>query len=99
MKKVKKNSKSEALLLIKELFKEAEIEYKNDISLANEYIKLAWKIKKRHNVRLTPELKRLFCRKCLSYWVPGKTVRIRTRKGLQIFYCLNCKRIKRFSFK
>jgi len=31
---------------------------------------------KKHKVRLTDDQKRRFCRKCNSWWVPAKTVKL-----------------------
>lgn len=97
--KEKDNAREIAEMRINDLFEQAKIEYKNKPELANRYVKLAWKLKLKYNVKLSKKIKRLFCKKCLSYWVPGKSVKIRNKKGIQIFHCLNCKNIKRFKYK
>lgn len=61
--------------------------------LAHRYAELAWKIKTRYNLRLPQRLKRKFCRKCQSFWVPGKTCRVRLRSSGPphlVVTCLEC---------
>jgi ribonuclease P protein subunit RPR2 len=68
-------------------------------ALADRYVAMVWTLATKNNIRLPIELKRSFCRKCKSYWLPGKTVRIRIHQGKKIYTCLVCKAIKRVPIK
>jgi ribonuclease P protein subunit RPR2 len=63
---------------------------------AKRYVTMARKLSQKNKVRMPYGSSRRFCRNCNAYFVPGRNVRIRTREGKQIYYCLGCKRIKRF---
>jgi len=58
-------------------------------------VKKARQIQLRNRIHLPRELKKRFCKKCFSLWMPGKTVRIRTRPGKLVFACLVCKNVQR----
>ena len=76
---------------IGQLFTSAEKEgLKGDLELANRYVGLAFTIAKRYNVRLTPEQKACFCRKCNTYLLESKTCRTRIHKGRIVKKCLGC---------
>jgi len=64
-------------------------------NLAKRYVQLAWRLKTKYTLRLPPALKRRFCKKCLSIWIPGRTVRIRIRSGTVTWTCLSCGRVYR----
>jgi ribonuclease P protein subunit RPR2 len=81
---------------IKKLFSEAEEVFSKDKELANKYVKLARKIAMKFNLRMPRGYKRRFCKHCYSYLVPGKNVRIRTKNGKVVYYCLECKKFMRF---
>jgi len=66
---------------------------------ADRYVELAWKIKTRYNVRLPSHLKRKFCRKCLSFWVPGFSCRVRLHSGRVNITCLRCGRVVRLPYR
>lgn len=38
------------------------------------YVKMAFDLLKKHRVRLPRQFRNSFCRKCLTLWVPGKTM-------------------------
>lgn len=59
------------------------------------YIRLAWRLSTRHRVRMGPEMKARFCRKCFRYLAPGRSVRTRVEKGRVITTCLNCGVVRR----
>lgn len=65
------------------------------------YIRLARKIGLRYNLRLTQEQKQLFCKKCNSLLIKGKTLssKIDKQKNLIIIKCLNCNYTYRKSIK
>ncbi len=96
----KKPRKQKELVLerIKILFKEAKTAFKKDPKLSNRYVKLARELAMKYKVRMPRELKRRFCKHCYSYLVPSINVRIRTRNGKVVYYCLNCKKYMRFPY-
>jgi len=63
------------------------------------YVELAWRIATHCRVRFPPHLKRKFCRKCLVFWKPGVTCRVRLKRGTRVITCLNCGRVFRIPFK
>ena len=83
---VKKLTKTEAMSEIIELINKG---LENN---SKDSIRKAWNIKQRYRITLPVPLKRKFCRKCLTPWIAGKTVRVRTREGKIVYYCLNCKK-------
>ena len=82
---------------IKELLKFSEL-YKDDEILSKNSIKTAVAISRRHKIRIPLKFKRKFCKKCLTVFIPNKTVRIRTGKGKVTLTCLNCGHIKRIPY-
>jgi len=83
---------------IKELFKQARIEFKNEPGLSNRYVELARKISMKYKVRMPSELKRQFCSHCYVYLYPPENCRIRTHKGKVVYYCLKCRKYMRFPY-
>ncbi|MEM2300192.1 MAG: ribonuclease P protein component 4 [Candidatus Hadarchaeales archaeon] len=88
-----------ALERIERLLDLAEEIYESNPQLAERYVQLAWKIKTRYTIRFSKILKRRFCKKCFSIWIPGKTVRVRIKRGIIIWSCLSCGRVYRIPFK
>jgi len=82
------------------LFELAEGVFKKSPELADRYVQLAWKLATRYNVRFPPHLKRKFCRRCKSFWVPSVTCRVRTRPDppCVVITCLRCGRITRLPY-
>lgn len=75
---------------IKRLFEQAGKEFPGNPELSDRYVRMAWKLALKYNMRLPPELRMRFCRKCLSYLVPGKTCTVRVVKGAATVECLKC---------
>ncbi|MFZ0892818.1 MAG: hypothetical protein WB778_06715 [Thermoplasmata archaeon] len=76
---------------ISDLFGLADAEVRSGGSgLADRYIVLARRIGMRYNVRMLPEYRDLYCRRCSSYWVESRTVRTRLRRGRRVQTCLQC---------
>ena len=67
--------------------------------MADRYLVMARKLSQKNKVRMPWGSSRLYCRHCNTFFFPGKNVRIRTREGKQIYYCLKCKRHKRFPLR
>lgn len=80
---------------IAELIGLAEGESRRGTALPDRYVRLARKVGMRYNVRLLPEYRELYCRRCSTFWVEGRTVRTRLRRGNRVRTCLNCQRSRR----
>lgn len=61
---------------------------------ADRYVELAWKIKLKYRISLSPEQKSLFCRKCLSFFTPA-TANYRIKDHAKIIECMRCGNITR----
>ncbi|MDI6883768.1 MAG: ribonuclease P protein component 4 [Hadesarchaea archaeon] len=81
------------------LLRSAEETFKQRPELADRYVRLAWRLKTRYNLKLPPALRRKFCRKCLSFWKPGASCRVRVQSGCVIITCLRCGRVSRLPYK
>jgi len=93
-----KKLKELALERIRILFDRAEEEFKEDAKLSNRYVSLARKIAMKYKVKMPRELKRSYCKHCLSYLKPGANCRVRVQRGKVIYYCLNCKKFMRIPY-
>lgn len=67
-----------------------------DLKYADRYIELARKISAKYNVRIPRSFKRFICRGCKKILFPGKTLKVRFRKGKVVYRCLRCGEIKRY---
>lgn len=98
----KADLKTTALERVERLLDMASSIYDERPELAHCYVELAWKIKTRYNLDLPSSLKRRFCRKCRSLWIPGETCRVRLRSSRPphvVVTCLECGYEKRFPYK
>jgi len=94
-KKLKKlKEKKLAQKTIEELFQRAE----HDAKRANEHVRKARNLMMKYKIRPARALKRKFCKHCYAFLKPGVTVRIRTRPGHVVYFCLACKKFMRFPF-
>jgi ribonuclease P protein subunit RPR2 len=96
---VKDDYKAIAVERIERLFELAERVFEKRPELSDRYVKLAWKIATRYNVRLPVTLKRKFCRKCLSFLRPGASCRVRVQSGCVTTACLRCGHVTRLLYK
>jgi len=94
----KKQAKEIALDRVKTLFKEARNVFKKDKSLANRYVKLARELAMKFKIKIPSNLKRRFCKHCYHFLMPGENLRVRTRDGKVVYYCLDCKKYMRFPY-
>ncbi|MEK6973985.1 MAG: ribonuclease P protein component 4 [Nanoarchaeota archaeon] len=92
----KDNLKKIALERVKILFDEAGSVFDEDKKLANDYVRKAKKISMKVNLRIPSYLKRQYCKHCDSYLKPGKNLRVRTKNGKVVYYCIECKKFARF---
>jgi len=103
MKRRYKKKPSKQIKIAKEriniLFEQARKMFKKDPKLADRYVSLARKISMKLKIRIPSKLKKQFCKHCYSYLMPSVNVRIRTKDGKLVYYCLNCKKYMRFPYK
>jgi len=88
-----------ALHRINTLFREAAKVFHKDKQLANRYVQLARRISLKYKAKIPQAYKRMLCKNCLCYLVPGATVRIRLRQKYMVHYCLVCKNIMRYVYR
>ncbi len=78
---------------IDELFSLARREaVTGNLALADRYLRLAGRVAQRYTVRLPKAYREMYCRRCSSFWVEGRTVRTRLRHGHRVRSCLVCGR-------
>jgi len=87
------------LIEIGSILSNAKEVFNNRPELAHKYAKKARRITLKYKIKLPLELKRSICKNCHSFLVPGKNLRIRTRKGHIVYYCLECKMFMRIGYK
>lgn len=90
--------KKEVMKRINDNMDMAKNVFSKDKTLANKYVQKARRIGMKYKVRLPREVKRSFCKHCYSLLIPGKNLRVRTREGYVIYYCLECKKFMKFSY-
>jgi|GEM_PF-1687633 RNase P subunit RPR2 len=68
----------------------------SDLSRAESYAKLAWRIAEKYNLRRKTVLRRYFrCSKCKSPVIPGRSLKIRVLKDKGVgLICLKCGSVK-----
>ena len=75
------------------LFEMAKNIIHKDPTLAQRYVNIARKISSAYKVKIPSEYKRLLCRHCKSFIVPGINCRVRIQKRREphiVITCLNC---------
>jgi ribonuclease P protein subunit RPR2 len=90
---VMNSTKRIALKRVHLLFGLAKEVIREDPELAQRYVQIARKIAMRTQLRLPKEYRRLICRKCKSFILPGVNCRIRIqqrREPHMVITCLNC---------
>lgn len=101
----KRNKKSKKVINeakegISKLFQKAETAFKENKPLANDYVRKARRLAMKFQIKRLPKYcNRRYCKHCHSFLVPGVNLRIRTREGHVVYYCLDCKKFMRFPYK
>jgi len=88
-----KNTKQIALQRIQTLFNLAKETIREDPRLAQRYVEIARKIAMRTRLRLPKEYRRMVCRHCKSFILPGVNCRVRIQPKMEphiVITCLNC---------
>ena len=79
------------------LFKLAKDSFDNNQS--KKYVKMAKRVAMKHKIRFNPAQKKMFCKNCFSYIIPGKNARVRLHKSRLIYFCKECKNLNRHPIK
>lgn len=93
---MKKLSKKQAMHEVLHLFDDAKELAGSDLEESNKRVKKARRIAMKARLRLPKEIKRRFCKKCGTVFIPGKNYRVRSKNKKIIYTCLTCKHIFRF---
>jgi len=96
-KRKKAKARKEARLKIQEFFILADRATSQE--QANNLIRKAINLVKKHKTRFSSEQRRKVCKHCLAFFKQGKNVRVRTNKGLIIYTCKACKRFSKYRYK
>ncbi|MEM3045610.1 MAG: ribonuclease P protein component 4 [Candidatus Bathyarchaeia archaeon] len=84
------------------LFNLALETHRAEPALAQRYVDLARRIGARAKVRLPTRFRRLVCRRCKSFIVPGSTLRVRVKPGKPghvALTCLRCGAVRRIPLR
>ncbi len=81
------------------LFEEAKVKFKTDPKQADNLVNKARNIAMKNRVSIPSKLQKSFCKHCYAYLNPPTNCRIRTKDGVLIYHCLNCKKYMRFPYK
>ncbi|MDP4012049.1 MAG: ribonuclease P protein component 4 [Candidatus Nanoarchaeia archaeon] len=95
----KKLNKEIAVNEIKRLFKLAAEVFEKNPKRADRYIEIAENISTKLKVRIPSIYRKRYCKKCGSFLLPGKNLRVRTKNKAAVYTCLNCGNIRRFILK
>jgi len=98
-KKKQKMNPNKAVPLMQQILDEARSVFEKNKPLANKLAKKARRISLKNKVKMPSSLKRQVCKNCSALLVPGKNLRVRTRNGHVVYYCLDCKKYTRFVYK
>ena len=80
-----------ALTKIDLFFSEAAAAFKKNPEISDDKVRLARRTAQKARTSIPARFKKSFCKNCDSYWVPGKSVRVRLQKQKVVYYCLFCK--------
>ncbi|MEA2089761.1 MAG: ribonuclease P protein component 4 [Thermoproteota archaeon] len=98
----KGNTKQVALQHIHVLFQLAQEVVREDPKLAQHYVDVARKVAMAKRVRLPEEYRRMVCRRCKSFILPGVNCRVRLqprREPHLVVTCFNCGKHMRIPLK
>lgn len=79
------------------LLQQAEKSLSKEPEQSRKYVMLLKRIMERTNLRL-PSIKKRFCKHCYTLLIPGKTVRVRAKRGKLSYTCLHCGKSARLSY-
>lgn len=91
----KKELAKERILI---LFDQARKRFLSDKTLSHRYVVIARKIAMKSRMHMPKEVKRQYCKNCLSFLYPPHNVRTRLQKAHIVTTCLECKHAMRFPY-
>lgn len=80
------------------LFHEAYL-HRDDPTLSKRYVFLARELAMRQRLTLPKKYRRMFCKTCGAYFIPGENLRVRVSRGKVVYTCEVCGAVKRFPIK
>ncbi len=93
----KLKAKQEAKAMIPSLFSKAKAcRKKGDKRLHTVYSRKINYLKNKFKIKLDSVLKRQVCKHCYRVFIPLVNVRVRTRNGNVVYYCLDCKNYSKY---
>lgn len=84
---------------IEHLFAQAYAMRFKDYALSKRYVFLARKLSSKAKVRIPQQFKRLFCKHCGAYFIPGKNYTVRTTGKTITYTCKECGKWMRIGYK
>ncbi len=72
--------------------------YPKDEKLANRYAFIAYKMLLSKRLKLGSGEKVTICKKCAKILIPGRTGRVRLKKGFILYKCLNCGSVRKLGY-
>ncbi len=100
--KLEKKIKKIALERIDRLMNLAKEEAeKGNWERVKRYVYLARRIAMKVRLKMPKKWKRRFCKKCLTFWIPGKNLRVRVKSKRYphvVYTCLECGKVYRFPY-
>ena len=84
---------------IEHLFEQAYAMRIKEHALSNRYVFLARKLSAKAKVRIPQHMKRLFCKQCGNYFIPGKNYTVRTTGKTITYTCKSCGKWTRLGYK
>ncbi len=86
---------------IRHLLEQARTVFSEDPELSRRYIQRVETLRKRFNIRRTPEMKRAYCKRCYTLWIPGRTLTVRydKRNRFVLYICDRCGKVYKFAYK
>ena len=91
-----------ALERMRILFDKARIVFEQEPELAQRYVDLARRIGMRYKVRVPSEFRRMVCKRCRGFILPGRNCRVRIRTEREphvVITCLRCGRHMRMPLR
>ncbi len=79
---------------IRKLFAMAKEEASERPELAERYVKLAREMARKTQTKIPQELKKAFCKKCMTPFTSAS--KVRTKKGFLVYTCVRCGERRRF---
>jgi nicotinamidase-related amidase len=95
---MRKEIRKIAIERIEKLFKLAQSIAKENPTRARRYVELARRIGMKAEISIPRKHKRKFCRGCNTFFIPGKTCKVRLNNGQVSYLCLSCGRVARYPY-